>query len=131
MLVHQRVNPLMVSSCAPSLLSSDPAMRGIQRFWLSRGHLVGGRSGEDQGHGSMGIMIIIPWNLGLPYFQTNQHYIVYVYIYIYIIYTNIYIYILYTLIYIYIYIHNIYIYIHIAAYMYAHMSVELLVYLSG
>eukprot|EP00435_Cladocopium_sp_Y103_P008290 s4422_g2.t1 len=27
--------------------SSDPAMRGIQRFWLSRGHLVGGRSGPS------------------------------------------------------------------------------------
>lgn len=79
-------HPLMVSSCAPSPLSSDPAMRGIQRFWLSRGHLVGGRSGEEQGHGSMGIMIIIPWNLGLPYFQTNQHFIVSIYIetYIYI-----------------------------------------------
>jgi hypothetical protein len=65
-------------------------MRGIQRFWLSRGHLVGGRSGEEQGHVSMGIMIIIPWNLGLPYFQTNQHFIVYIYICIYI---DIYIYI--------------------------------------
>ena len=32
---------------SPLVASHDAAMRGIQRFWLSRAHLVGGRAGAE------------------------------------------------------------------------------------